>query len=261
MTDYDDIPAIRWSVLKHMRDSPAAYRYALDCDRTDTDAFRFGRLFHTLTLEPHRFDAEYAVWSEGRRAGKAWAEFKGEAGDRTIITPEQLATADAMAAVVNDHPALHEYRDGAEYEVPLAWIDDATELRCKAKPDWLHAPSRTLIDLKSTTTTHDRRFGMLAARYGYHCQLAHYSRGMPWVPERVLLVAVEKTPPHDIAVFDVSEDDLYAGAEEVAELLRRVAYCERADQWPGRYPGVVPLQLPAWVWPEDDSETDLIVEA
>jgi hypothetical protein len=52
--------------------------------------------------------------------------------------------------------------------------------------------------------------------------------------------------------MDVGEDELWAGEEEVAALLRKVADCTKNGTWPGRYPDEVPLTLPDWVYKEVD---------
>jgi hypothetical protein len=69
-------------------------------------------------------------------------------------------------------------------------------------------------------------------------------------------VAVEKAAPYDVAVFTLTEDDLHAGHTEVSELLLRLKAHREADQWPGRYTEEQALQLPAWLFSDDDADTD-----
>lgn len=257
---YFEADAVNWSTLKLLRDSPMAYRHALTHKRADTADLAVGRLVHTLALEPEAFERDYAVWEGGRRAGKEWEAFVEANAGRTIFKPDEIEEAVSMANAVRAHALVQPYLDGGQFEVPLYWDDQATGLRCKARPDWLQADRGVLLDLKTARSIEGRQFGNAAARYGYHCQLAHYAAGVQaalgWTPSEVRIVAVEKTPPHDVAVFVVTEDDLYAGQCEVSELLTRLKAHREADQWPGRYTTEQALQLPAWLFTDDDADAD-----
>jgi hypothetical protein len=71
-------------------------------------------------------------------------------------------------------------------------------------------------------------------------------------------VAAEKDAPHDVAVFELDEEALYFGAEEVSELLRMVKVCRLTDKWPGRYTTEQALQLPAWITMDDEENPDVM---
>lgn len=257
---YFDIDAVNWSSLKLLRDSPMAYKHGLTNRRADTPEFAIGRLTHTLSFEPDTFDRDYAVWEGGRRAGKEWEAFVATNMGRTIFKPDEIEEAVAMANAVRQHPLVQPYLDGGVFEQTLQWIDPVTGIACKARTDWLQPHRRTLLDLKTTRTIDGRQFGNAAARYGYHDQLAHYAAGVEhalgWAPERVCIVAVEKAAPHDVAVFVLTEDDLYVGRSEVDELLMRLKAHRDADQWPGRYTEEQALQLPAWLFSDDSADAD-----
>jgi len=255
---YFDLPGCNWSSIKWLRESPMMYRYRLDHPQADTPAFALGRATHSLVFEPLTFDRDYVIWEGGTRRGKEWDAFRAEHVDQTIFKPDEIDEAIAMADAVRRHPLVQPYLEAGRFEVPLQWTDESTGLACKAKPDWLIDDRRILLDLKTCESIHGRRFGSKAARYGYHCQLAHYRAGVQaalgWYPERVLIVAVEKGPPYDVAIFAATFEDLCAGEAEVAELLRMLKACRDADHWPGRYTEEQALQLPAWVTMDDDDD-------
>lgn len=261
---YDSMPGIRWSALKHMRESPMMYHYQLTAPRVDTPAFALGRAVHTLVFEPDTFNRDYAIWEGGTRRGKEWDEFCEANDGRTIFKEAEIEVCIEMADAVRRHPLVQPYLDGGRFEVPLQWTDPATGLLCKGKPDWRLDERRILLDLKTCQSIDGRRFGNEAARFGYQCQFAHYGNGIlhsqGWRPERTLAVAVEKKPPHDVAVFEFTFSDLQIGADEVADLLRRVKDCQDSGQWPGRYTTEQAIQLPAYIHGEvefefDDAET------
>lgn len=261
MTDYFSIDAVNWSTLKLLRESAMAYRYGLTHQREESAALAMGRLVHSLVFEPETFGRDYAIWEGGRRQGKEWDEFKAQHDGKTIFKADEIDEATAMADAVRLRPLVAPYLEGGQFEQPLMWTDEVTGLRCKARPDWILPDQRILLDLKTTVSIEGRRFGNAAARYGYHCQLAHYANGVEralgWRPEQIKLVAVEKTAPYDVGIFNLVDADLYAGQAEVAELLEKLRAHRAADLWPGRYVEEQALQLPAWVFLEDeDADAD-----
>lgn len=255
--EYLEIDAVNWSTLKEMRRSALHYRYGVEVPREDTVRFALGRGAHTAILEPDRFPLDYAVFDGERRAGKAWDAFKEAHASRTILKAEEYAKCLAMRDAVRRHPVAAPYLERGRAEVSLTWTDPATGLPCKGRLDWESISKRAIVDIKTTSTVDARRFGALAARMGYHCQLAFYADG--WAAALgdtppVVIIAVEADPPHDVGVFVVDADALYAGSEECAELLAKVAACRRTGQWHGRYTEEQVLRLPAWVFADDEDD-------
>jgi len=250
---------ISWSTLKYMRISPLAYRYACDNKMQDRTALMKGRAVHTLALEPQRFDAEYAVYANGRRAGKEWADFARQSAGKTILKSDEAELCTDMAVAVLSNPVAAELIRSGIIERPLFWTDPATELQCKAKPDIV--TDDAVIDLKTTANIDGRLFGSLAARMGYHQQLAHYDEGVRAIyrgkRRRRIIIAVETKPPHDVGVFEIGPDDCYAADCDVAELLTKVKACCGANSWPGRYGDIQALQIPAWATATDDDVESL----
>ena len=262
MATYEDTPGINWSTLKHMAESPAHYRAALREPGKDTDALAIGRAFHCLVLEPFEFSNRFAIWPEasGQRRGKAWEAFCAEAQayaePKTILREQDLGSIRAMAAAVHDHPAFATVcaSERPAVESTLVWTDEETGLRCKGRADYIGPDTRVLVDLKSTMTTHAKRFGSAAARLAYHGQFAHYAAGVRakyGFEPRCYIIAVEKTRPFDVAVFEVLPDDLRLGEALRRDLLTKLVECQRTDTWPTRSTGILPLQLPAWAYADD----------
>lgn len=256
MDNYLHIDAVNWSSLKNLRESAMLYKYRLETPREDTAALALGRLTHALVFEPGTFARDYAVFEGPVRRGKEWEAFKAANEGKTIFKTDEVDEAAAMADAVRRHPLVQPYlRDDGKYEHVIEWTDRPTGLRCKGKVDW-YIPG-VLLDLKSCRTIEGRRFGADAARFGYHAQLAHYRAGLraTGLPvEKVAIVAVEKVAPYDVGVFVLDDEALYAGDEEVRGLLDRLKAHLAADQWPGRYGEEQALQLPAWMFMDEDDE-------
>ena len=245
---------INWSTLKHMRDSPAHYRAALALDFVASRAMDLGTVTHAALLEPERLYDLIAVWDGGRKAGKAWDAFEAANPGRVIVKPRDINDVENMRDAVLAHPeAARLLALPGRSETPIFWTDPTTGLRCKGLLDrWA---DDVLIDLKTTRSTDPRFFASQAARLGYHLQLAHYAAGIEALtgkrPE-VYMIAVENTPPHDVAVYLLTDDILIPAAETIGGLLAKVAECRASGQWPGRNAGIVPLDLPRWALGEPE---------
>lgn len=256
MADYFTQPGANWSLLKHLDDSPLAYRYAKENPRPDTADLALGRLVHTLVFEPQKFGDEYAVFDGPTRRGKEWDAFNAANEGRTIFKADEFSEARAMADVVRRHPLVAPYLVGGEFERVLTWTDPATGIMCKAKCDWLIPGRRILADLKTTRSIERRRFAADVARYSYYGQLAHYAAGVKhalgWEPQRRILIAVEKAAPFDVAVYELDDAACTIGDEKAAELLAKLKACMELNEWPGRYTEEQTLELPGWVHGMDD---------
>lgn len=245
---YCRINAVNWSSLKLMDESPLAYRYHQDHDDdSDTPARRIGRLAHTLSLEPEAVSSRYAVYEGERRAGPQWKAFVAANPGQEVVKASEIGEARSSSATVLTHPLLAAYRLGAAYELTATWTDEVTGLRCKARPDWLCGD--VLLDLKTTQSINALRFTSQAEKLGYFCQLAHYRNGLEACGhpvKRLLIVAVEKKPPFDLAVFELTDAAVTSAAMEVAELLRRLKACQDSGRWLGRYESEQALERPDW---------------
>lgn len=256
--DYLTLPAVNWSTLKHLRKSPLHYRHALENPREDNARLALGRAAHTAVFEPDKFMLEYACFKGERRAGKAWEAFKEQHAGETILKIEEYRTCLAIRDAVRRHPVAAEYLAAGVPESSIFWTDLETGLECKARPDWISVSKGALVDLKTTGDIDAHRFAATAARMLYYCQLAFYREGLKRAHDAeypVVMIAVEQSPPHDVAVYTLDEDALYAGWEEVQVLLVRLKRCRNENRWPGRYEEAQTLRLPGWIWPDEESDT------
>lgn len=255
---YVQITATNWSRLKHLRESPLKYRFLQGGDDEDTVYRAMGRAVHALVFEPDVFRRDYAIYEGGDRRWKDWTAFKDAHDGQTIFKPNEIEHITGMANAVRTNPIVAPYLTDGEFEKTVAWTDPESGERCKARIDWL--TSQALLDLKTTTTIDAIRFGRIAARLGYHCQVGgHYYNavryGLQRTLEEVAIVAVESSPPYDVAMFVLDDDAIYAAQEEVAQLIQRLQRCRESGEWPGRYPEKQALILPPWIYDEDEDES------
>lgn len=246
--EYDTLEAVNWSRLKQMQRSALAFKHAMESEHDDSDPMRLGRAVHVATLEPDLFDAQFVVWSGERRQGKKWETFEVEHASKTILTVDQLDRTIAIRDAVRSHPLVAPYLVSGKAEHTLTWMDTKSGLPMKCRIDWV--TRGVILDLKTSRHAVDTHmFQNDAYRLGYFHQLAYYRRGMHAVygeTPAALIVAVETVAPHDVAVYRLSDDALYAAEEEIDDLTTQLVRARRTDTWPGRFAVEQALDLPRW---------------
>lgn len=253
---YVSIDAINFSTLKYIDESPLHYQHAVRFGREDSTSLLKGRATHTAVFEPDEFGRRYAVFKGKIRRGAEWDAFKSAHAEDDILRLDEYEETLAIRDAIRRHPVAGRLLENGHPEQTITWTDARTGLRCKARLDWYS--ESVLFDLKGTPSVNARRFGALAARMKYHVQGAWYSDGLMTavgIRPPVKIVAVEVKPPYDVAVFPLSDEDLFAGSETYQGWLDRVVECRESGLWPGRYPSEEPLCLPRYVF-EDESMED-----
>ena len=262
---YDAHPGVRWSMLSHLRKSPAHYQHALTHPRVATSALNTGSALHALVFEPETYAERFTIYTasktKGEGARKAWDAFQEDSQVQglTILDTDEVQRAEGMAAAVRAKAGAYIAPSKGRAEIPITWTDTETDLLCKARLDWLTI-DRLLIDLKSTRSTEEHAFANQAWKLGYFHQQIFYSMGVAAATgctlEEVpfLFVAVESEPPYDVALFEPCEETRYAALEDVRKLLAQLAECQRRQKWPGRYDAPRMLKAPAYVLMSDEDE-------
>jgi hypothetical protein len=256
---YDEIKAIHFSGLKHMRRSPAHYQHCLKNPIPDSNRMALGRGCHTAVLEPDRLLIDYALFKgeSQRRGTNEWKEFAKLHPEETILKLAEYQKIIAIRDAVRAHPEAKKLLASGKAEQTITWVDRLTGLPCKGRVDWL---TYAMVDLKSTPDVDEYKFSGVVARMLYHAQAAFYVDGIKESTGKELpaiFIAVEVDPPHDVAVYELDEDTLEAGREEYQTLIRQVAMCRQAKSWPGRYPEKRRLRLPSWSFTDEESDVDI----
>lgn len=277
--DYRAISAHSISALKYLRVSPKHYRYALEHPK-ETKPMTLGTAAHCAVLEPERFDRQFVVWdrvSENGnlcpRRGQHWDAFLELHSDRTVLLQEEVDNALNMQKAVRASPNAMRYLERGEPEVSMEW---SLSLECsgvmkpfssKGRADWLTTVDDVphIVGLKTARDHRHFVFGGAAAKLGYHLQWAYYHDGFETITgkrPRVVEIVVESNAPHDVAVYIIPDDILDQGRDEYQTLLRLLAQCEAANEWPGVYTSEQVLTLPSWVYGEQlDDISELGLEA
>lgn len=254
VAEYEAMSGVNFSRLRHMSRSPAHYRYVTDHPDAvaDTPSLRLGRAVHVLALMPDDASSLLAVAPDVDRRTKegrvVWEAFLQEAGSREIVRREEYEQARAVADAVRSHagagpiitcPGLT--------EVAAVWDDPGTGIACKGRMDRVLHASRLIVDLKTTADAGLVSMEWSARRYMYDAQAAYYVDGLAHAGHpgySYVIVAVETSPPHAVAVYAPTDALLDRGRRLYSRWLERLHECERTGEWPGYPAEVQPLGVP-----------------
>lgn len=255
--EYHSWPALSASSLKTAHKSLAHYHWERTHPIEDTAALILGRATHCCIGEPKLFDLEYAKAPKVDRrtkAGKAeWAEFELAHKDATILTADEHDLCTSMAQAVREHPLASQFLNGRGVnELSVLWTDEDGN-RCKARIDrlqvwegdgWTH-----IVDYKTAQDASEAGFRRAIGTYLYDWQAAHYSDGLDAVSpreRRFTFIAIEKTPPHAIGVYQLLDWCLDQARDELREVKAAIREAEETNIWPGYPAEIVELELPRW---------------
>lgn len=242
------------SMLSTFNESPSLFA-ALHIHKTlpkpeSTPDQKLGTLLHELVLEGE-FKSAVAIPREvlnkdGHRKGKPWTDWAAEHEGQVFLSDSERSDLLAMADAINDHQSARELLfSNGESEVSLRMRCPETDLMLRCKLDRF-SPGRFMADLKTTRDPSPRAFASSCESFGYHRQQAFYSRlagslcgcDMPF-----FFVAIGKTKPYRVEVYQLEDDFAADGEAEVASLLKRLEACCVSDHWQFDHFGSV-LKLP-----------------
>ena len=243
---YHADPAVSASHLHAVAASPYHYwKRFIDPQRQPvepTAAMRLGSLVHCAVLEPDELRKRYGVCGpRNTKAGKEQAAEMAASGIEAV-TEADMALAQAMCAAVREHPAAALLLASGKAEQSFWWDDITSGLRCKCRPDWYSGT--TIVDLKTTTDASPAGFAKSVANFRYHVQANHYLAGT--FAQRFIFIAVEKTYPYAVGVYELDADAMAHGAELRRQNMQAIADCRAINEWPGYSTGIESLSLPSW---------------
>jgi len=220
--------------------------------RPRTRALDVGCAVHALTLEGREeYERCYAVQphvdartKEGKRIR---AEFREANRDKVWLKAEEAIDIEGMAASVWAHPIASQYLRWAQIEHSMWYRDERTGLICKLRTDATDPSAH--IDLKSTEDASAEAFRREIYKYSYHVRAAHYMAGA--LRDRFVYIAVEKSPPYAVNMFELSEHDLALGWEVRDRLLDRIKRYEESGFAPFYTAEIKQISLPRWAVQQD----------
>jgi hypothetical protein len=267
MLDYSTWECANYSTLKQFKRSPAHAREMLLNPPDQTPAMAFGSAVHAAVLEPTLFRDNYAyapICDKRTTVGKKiWKDFCAANRDKEILTAAEYVLCDDMAHAALGNPLIAELVSEAGFtEFSFVWVDPDTEVLCKGRIDRFSRlwGNSVVADLKTTVDASEPAWTREVVKYQYQAQAAFYLDGLeiisPVVGRKFLWLAVEKTAPFAVGVFEPDEATLEKGRRMYRNYLRQWAACQETNLWPGYPGGIQPLRIPEWALRQEEGEDD-----
>jgi len=217
------------------------------------NSFDFGTLVHSLALEPEGVKDQYSIspkFDLRTKQGKADKKaYELENSNKIVINEDDYAVATRMAENVRII-AGGILRGGiAESSV---FAKDCFGITRKCRPDYYIEDAGIVIDLKTTKSCKLYDFQKSIYDYKYHRQAAWYMDALALSGKTVntfIIVAVEKSSPYMVRVFELDEKSIEKGREEYINLLAK--YTKYLED--GSAEVLEKISLPNWAF-EDDKE-------
>lgn len=257
-----DTTALSASAAKVLLRSPARrFQWRQENPEGPKAAFDLGTTGHTLILGTGSpawiIDAD--AWTSPKvRDQRDAARSYGF----TPILRHQYEAAKAMADAVLNHEWSIDgapvgtvggtLLSGGDAEVSLWWEDPDTGARCRGRIDYLHP--NAIVDVKTTSREDGgglTAFAKQCADMGYRESMAHYRNGVRVLTGRTLpvfLIVVEVEPPHLVAVYTLSDEDLAWGSERMREAQEIWLRCVESGEWPAYPSDLQTLTFPHWAY-------------
>ena len=220
-SEYHTSEGISSSSLKLLSESPVHLKHK-HLFRMDSKAFDFGTLVHALVLEPETVDDEFAILPKfdlRTKAGKeAKAEFEALHGTKTILSTDDMVTAEKMAQnVVMIAGGL--LMNGVAEQSFFA-EEDGLILKCR--PDYYIQAAGVVVDLKTTADISEFGIRKSLTNYHYHWSAVWYMKvlnllGLP--AKKFVFIFVEKTAPHMVKIRELTPDTLETAHFEIETML------------------------------------------
>lgn len=237
----------------------------------DSDALLFGRLVHTVILEPHKLDT-YAVLNadvigvkaDGSKADnptatKAWkdAVFEAKRDGLTVIDGKTLAKAEALRDAIQSHPEAGRLLAAATDHEVSAYAEHPSGAMVRARFD-LVVPN-ALADIKTTRDADPENFDRTIHGLMYHVSAANYidiARANGLAVDRFDLICVETelTPggAYRVAVNQIHPDAIERGRELMAEACNRWLANDKRVDLPSYGDHRHVVDLPPWGYEYDE---------
>ena len=203
-----------------------------------TKAMQQGTALHTYFLEREKFKDEVSVKSSDikltTKAGKEWV---AEQKDKIIIDEEFFNIFPIIEEKI-DNKASDIFRIGGLTEASFFW-KDKYDIDCKCRPDYISSDFSYMIDLKTTADASPRGFKSSVIKFNYAVQAQFYLRGIEkstnQKPSKFYFIAIEKTKPYHVEVYDLDETWLSISDKDIDEALYRIDSLRSRNYKPNGY--------------------------
>lgn len=235
-----DTSHVSSTVLKTMEQSPLLCLQTFitrELPYVDSDARRFGRLFHAMLLEPQSWQDVFIVmpkfelspdnltsgkkpvvstspntdWCKARRR-----EFIAAHTNREIVSEDDVALFHAMGKGILRNDLAREYLEARGIvETPFRW-EDRIKRRCKLDKEF--PAEGFILDFKTCTDASPLGFSRAASKdrmyvqHGFYREAMRVKHGREF---RMVFAMVSKTPPHECGLYELGDFEVKQGVTDI----------------------------------------------
>ena len=236
--EYHSLDARSSTDLRNILKSEELFMSKLNEIIEPTKAMQQGTALHTYFLEREKFKDEVSVKSSDikltTKAGKEWV---AEQKDKIIIDEEFFNIFPIIEEKI-DNKASDIFRIGGLTEASFFW-KDKYDIDCKCRPDYISSDFSYMIDLKTTADASPRGFKSSVIKFNYAVQAQFYLRGIEkstnQKPSKFYFIAIEKTKPYHVEVYDLDETSLSISDKDIDEALYRIDSLRSRNYKPNGY--------------------------
>lgn len=237
--NYPDIEALSNTGMNYLSRSPAHYRAWKDglLSNDSTPALEFGIAFHKAILEPEDFSKKYMCLADntGLSPGQKSAATKAA---KKYVPPDKIALPYLEynriikmreAVIENPFAASLLMDEATTTEEVVVWQKNSC--LCKGRLDVINRKEKIIVDIKTTDDASEATFKSSVWRYKLYRQASFYLE--PFEGFTFVWIAVEKSRPHGVAIYECHQDFLIKGTEEIERMRKIYSECCRTNHWPG----------------------------
>jgi len=259
---------LSYSALKAFKRSPRHLLEYWKGEIKETPALLFGSLYHTIALEPEKFNSKFKIFDEllrpekgktmASKENKSWkfsCDKWAEDHNVKLITKEQYDKAMDMVAELERNPKSKELlrADGNKFEQRFNWVANKEE--CTGIKD-IDNPY-FIAELKSAVSAYPTEFHHQISKLGYWMQGGMYVDGTyyndPSEHKDFYIIAQEKEEPYLVSVHRLSKDAISRGISEYKSLINTYKAIKNNlyrgyDFWsPFGEDGLFEYNIPKWM--------------
>jgi hypothetical protein len=239
--------------------SPAEFDWERRNGRPPKKEFDFGSAAHRYLLGKGA-EIEVVHYDSWRTDGAKKQRAKAYKAGRVPLLVDVDVAARELAAKTRRHPLVAELLADGEAEVSGWWVDEETGAPCRVRPDWMTRRGEHVLiaDAKFVDDSAPAAFEKSLYRWGYHQQAPWYVDGIAALlevdPQKIsfLFVAVSKTGPYLVNLYELDADAMRIGARRNREARETFVRCTESGIWPDYGLGPHVISLPAWATYRED---------
>lgn len=233
------------SQLKLINDDPSEFeRQILKGEREQLEGsyLDIGSFVHTLLLEPHMLDQEYAIAHECfQRRGKSWTAFveKHEGSGKVLLSASMAEQGRAYAASVKACPPALELLAHAKKQNELSICRIIDGVPCKVRWD-NGVAGEFMLDIKTTAkpsgidyfreTIYEYEYDFSAAMYKRVAD-EHYAEVLQRPVDHVYYWLVISKEDHQADLYRAKQSTLAGGLKKFNESISTYKQCKASGIW------------------------------